>query len=400
MAAYRYKAKDEQGKAFSGIMNAASEQDLHDKLKNEGKFLIEAKEQKGKVRTRRLKADRLADFSRNLGKLINAGVTLVRALKIVSEDESIKPQEREIYADVLKSVRQGMPLSDALLEQGDTFPSLFINMIRSSENAGNMDMVAEQMAEYYSKEHRLNQKIKSSMTYPKILGVMIVAVVIVIMGFVLPQFEELFAQMESLPPATRILMGMSDFVKNRWYVLIFVGVVGYMALKLFFSIPKIRYYRDKFEVHMPVIGKLRKIVYTARFARTLSSLYSAGISILTCLTIAKTTIGNTYIESQFDELIAAIRAGENLSTAIDKVDGFTKKLASTVMVGEETGALDSMLISIADQMEFDSEMAVSKMVAMLEPAMIVVMAVIVGFIMIAVIQPIYGSYQTIASSAG
>lgn len=399
MAAYRYKAKDEQGKAFSGTMNAASEQDLHEKLKADGKFLIEAKELTGKARTRRLKADRLADFSRNLGKLINAGITLVRALKIISEDESIKPKEREIYADVLKSVRQGMPLSDAMMEQGDTFPSLFINMIRSSENAGNMDHVAEQMAEYYSKEHRLNQKIKSSMTYPKILGVMIVAVVIIIMGFVLPQFEDLFAQMESLPPATRILMAISDFVQHRWYMLIFFGVVGYLLLKLIFSIPKVKYLRDKAEVHLPVIGLLRKIVYTARFARTLSSLYSAGISILTCLTIAKTTIGNTYIESQFDELIAAIRAGENLSTAIDRVDGFTKKLSSTVMVGEETGALDAMLISIADQMEFESEMAVSKMVAMLEPTMIVVMAVIVGFIMIAVIQPIYGSYQTIANSA-
>ena len=399
MAAYRYKAKDEQGKAFSGTMNAASEQDLHEKLKADGKFLIEAKELTGKAKTRRLKADRLADFSRNLSKLINAGITLVRALKIISEDESIKPKEREIYADVLKSVRQGMPLSDALLEQGDTFPSLFINMMRSSENAGNMDKVADQMAEYYSKEHRLNQKIKSSMTYPKILGVMIVAVVIVIMGFVLPQFEDLFAQMDSLPPATQLLMGISDFVQHRWYLLIFFGVVGYIVLKLVFSIPRVRYLKDKLEVHLPVIGLLRKIVYTARFARTLSSLYSAGISILTCLTIAKTTIGNTYIESQFDELIAAIRAGENLSAAIDRVDGFTKKLSSTVMVGEETGALDSMLISIADQMEFESEMAVSKMVAMLEPAMIVVMAVIVGFIMIAVIQPIYGSYQTIASSA-
>ncbi|MCR4642551.1 MAG: type II secretion system F family protein [Lachnospiraceae bacterium] len=400
MAAYRYKAQDEQGKAFSGMMNAASEQDLHEKLKSEGKFLIEAKEQAGKVRTRRLKPDRLADFSRNLSKLISAGVTLVRALKIVSEDESIKPREREIYADVLKSVRQGMPLSDALMEQDDTFPSLFINMMRSSESAGNMDRVAEQMAEYYEKEHRLNRKIKSSMVYPKILTVMIIAVVFVIMGFVLPQFEELFAQMDSLPPATRILMAMSGFVKNRWYLLIFFGVVLYMILKLVFSIPSVKLLRDKAELRIPVIGKLRKIIYTARFARTLSSLYSAGIPILTCLTIAKSTIGNTYIESQFDALIAAIRSGENLSAALEKVDGFTKKLASTVVVGEETGALDSMLISIADQMEFDSEMAVGKMVAMLEPAMIVVMAVIVGFIMIAVIQPIYGSYQTIANSAG
>jgi type IV pilus assembly protein PilC len=145
-------------------------------------------------------------------------------------------------------------------------------------------------------------------------------------------------------------------------------------------------------------GKLLQIIYTARFARTLSSLYSAGISIINCLTIAKNTIGNVYIESQFDSVIAEIRAGGNLSEAIDKVDGFTKKLSSSIMVGEETGALDTMLTSIADQMEYESEMALSKLVSYLEPVMIVVMAVIVGFIMISVIQPIYGSYQTISTS--
>ena len=400
MATYRYKAKDEQGKSFSGSMNAVSEQDLHEKLKNDGKYLIEAKEQKGKVRSKRLRADRLSEFSRNLSKLIKAGITLVKALRIISEDESIKPQEREIYTEVLKNVRQGMTLSDALSEQGDTFPNLFINMMRSSENAGNMDTVAADMAEYYSKEHKLNQKVKSSMTYPKILGVLIVVVVIVIMGFVLPQFDSLFAQMESLPAATKMLMGLSDFVQHKWYVLIFAAVVLYIALKIIFSIPKVKYYKDKFEIHMPVMGKLRKVIYTARFARTLSSLYSAGISILTCLSIAKTTIGNSYIESQFDDLIASIRSGETLSTGLDKVDGFTKKLSSTVMVGEETGSLDSMLISIADQMDYESEIAIGKMVSMLEPLMIVVMAVIVGFIMIAVIQPIYGSYQSIAGSVG
>ena len=400
MATYRYKAKDEQGKSFSGSMNAVSEQDLHEKLKNDGKYLIEAKEHKGKVRSKRLRADRLSEFSRNLSKLIKAGITLVKALRIISEDESIKPQEREIYTEVLKNVRQGMTLSDALSEQGDTFPNLFINMMRSSENAGNMDTVAADMAEYYSKEHKLNQKVKSSMTYPKILGVLIVVVVIVIMGFVLPQFDSLFAQMESLPAATKILMGLSDFVQHKWYVLIFSAVVLYIALKIIFSIPKVKYYKDKFEIHMPVMGKLRKVIYTARFARTLSSLYSAGISILTCLSIAKTTIGNSYIESQFDDLIASIRSGETLSTGLDKVDGFTKKLSSTVMVGEETGSLDSMLISIADQMDYESEIAIGKMVSMLEPLMIVVMAVIVGFIMIAVIQPIYGSYQSIAGSVG
>ena len=400
MATYRYKANDEQGKTYSGSMQATSDQDLHARLKAEGKFLIDYREERGKVSAKRLRSDKLSEFSRNLGKLIKAGVTLVKALRIISEDESIKPKEREIYSTLLRDVRQGMTLSDAMMEQGDTFPNLFINMMRSSESAGNMDSIALQMADYYSKEYKLNQKIKSSMTYPKILTVLIILVVMVIMGFVIPQFSNLFAQMESLPIATKVLLAISDFVKSKWYVLIFVAVLVYIALKMIFSIPKVRIAKDKLEIHAPVIGRLRKIVYTARFARTLSSLYSAGIPILTCLSIAKTTIGNSYIELQFDKLIADIRSGETLSNAIENVDGFTRKLSSTIMVGEETGSLDSMLISIADQMDYESEIAIGKLVAMLEPAMIVVMALIVGFIMIAVIQPIYGSYQSIAGSVG
>ena len=217
-----------------------------------------------------------------------------------------------------------------------------------------------------------------------------------IMGFVLPQFSSMFEQMDELPFATELLMNISDFVANRWYLLIFFGIILYIAFKIITSFPEVRLVLDRMQIHLPKIGKLRKIIYTARFSRTLASMYSAGIPIVTCLQIAKTTIGNSYIESQFDDLIAEIRSGKALSEALAEVDGFVKKLPSSVAVGEETGALDSMLVSIADQMDYDSEIAIEKLVAMVEPIMIVVMAVVVGFIMVAVITPIYGSYQTIA----
>lgn len=400
MANYRYKAQDSEGKIVNGQSNAANENELHEKLKADGLMLLDAKELVATKRhLKRLKFDRLSDFSRNLSKLLGAGVTLVRALKIISDDESIPVKEREIYADVLRLVRTGMPLSDALEEEGDTFPPLFVNMIRSAESTGNLDATAANMAEYYSKEYKISQKISSTMTYPKILSVLIVLVVIVIMGFVLPQFEDLFAQMGTLPLATRILMAISDFVAHRWYILIFGAILLFIAYKVLFSIPAVKYRIDWLEIHLPKIGKLRKIIYTARFARTLSSLYAAGIPIITCLQIAKTTIGNTYIEGQFDDMIAKVKAGETLSAGIDSIDGFVKKLTSSVGVGEETGELDSMLVSIADQMDYDSEIATEKLVSMLEPMMIVVMAVVVGFIMIAIIQPIYGSYQSIANTS-
>ena len=394
---YRYRAQNTDGRIIAGEMKAADETELQSKLKNEGLLLVDAKEAtRARIAHKRLKYDRVADFSRNLSKLLGAGVTLVKALRIISEDESIKENERKIYSEVLRLVRSGMTLSDAMEEQGGTFPALFINMIRSSESGGNMDGTAANMAEYYSKEYKLQQKIKSSTTYPKILGVLIVIVVIIIMGFVLPQFDSLFSQMDKLPKATEILMAISDFVANKWYLLIFFAVIAFMVIKVLTSIPSIKLLIDKLEIHIPKIGKLRKIIYTARFSRTLASMYSAGIPIVTCLQIAKTTIGNSYIESQFDQMIADIRAGKPLSDGIAGIDGFVKKLPSSVAVGEETGSLDSMLVSIADQMDYDSEIAIEQLVAMVEPIMIVIMAAIVGFIMIAVIQPIYGSYQAIA----
>lgn len=398
MIYYKYRAQDEAGKTITGVMQAQDELDLHERLKQDKKYLIQAKAQSDKKNIKRLKSNVVSDFAKNIGELLGAGVTLVKALKIISEDESIKPKEREIYGGLLKQVRSGVSLSEAMASSGDAFPSLFINMIKSAENSGSMDKVALQMASHYEKDYRLKQKVKSSMIYPKILCVLIVVVVAIIMGYVIPQFQDLFAQMQTLPVSTTILLGISNFVKNKWYVIIIIAVIIYIAFRIIFAIPAVKYIKDKLELKLPVIGKLRRVIYTARFARTLSSLYSAGISIINCLQIARNTIGNSYIEKQFDKVIADVRGGSNLSESIDKVDGFMKKLSSSIMVGEETGALDTMLVSIANQMEYDAELAMNKLVSYLEPAMIVVMALIVGFVIISVIQPIYGSYQAIATS--
>lgn len=398
METYKYKAKDANGRTVTGTLQANDEIDLHAKLRLENKFLISAKTERKAGGYRRLKGDRISEFARNLGELVGAGVTLVRALKIMSEDETIKPIEKEIYTNILKLVRSGIPLSEAIAEQGDAFPPLFINMFKSAESSGGLHQTALQMSVYYEKDYRLAQKIKSSMAYPKLLCVMIVIVVAIIMGYVIPQFETLFAQMEALPISTTILLAISNFVAKRWYILILLAIILFIISKVLMSIGAVKMYVSKMELRIPKIGKLRKVVYTARFARTLASLYSAGIPIVNCLQIAKPTIGNAYIEQQFDKIISDVRSGMNLSEAIAQIDGFTKKLSSTISIGEETGSMDHMLISVADQMEYESEMAINAMVSILEPAMIVVMAVVVGFIMISVIQPIYGSYEAIGAS--
>ncbi|MDD6401810.1 MAG: type II secretion system F family protein [Lachnospiraceae bacterium] len=400
MIKYKYKAKNSDGKMISGVVQANDIYELHERLKQDGKFLISQKEIINKKNNKRLKSNVISEFSKNISELVGSGISLVKALRIISEDESTKPAIRAIYSDVLKLLKTGMSLSDALTEQGDAFPPLFINMMKSAETSGNLDKIAMRMSQHYDKEYRLNQKVKSSMTYPKILSVLIIGAVAVIMGFVIPQFKDLFAQMETLPISTTILLGISNFIKDKWYVLIIAAIVFFILFKIVFSIAVVQYFVDKIKIKLPVIGKLMRVIYTARFARTLASLYSAGISIVNCLTISKSTIGNAYIESQFDKMIAEVKAGANLSDAINDVDGFTKKLSSSIMVGEETGALDTMLNSVANQMEYDSEMALDKMVALIEPVMVVVMAVVIGFIIISIIQPIYGSYQSIADSVG
>ena len=399
MTTYKYVARNTLGKRITGKANANDEMDLQSRLKNDNLYLESATEVVKKYSGKKIRPDRIADFSRSIGKLVGAGVSLVRALRIICDDETLRQKERDIYADVLKQVRTGVSLSDAMNMQGAAFPAMMINMFRSAEASGTLEATANQMADYYSKEYKLNKKIKSSLTYPKILGVLMVIVMIIIMGYVVPQFEDLFEQMESLPVTTELLLAISDFIATKWFLLIIFGVVAFIFFKLLFSIPAVRLVKDKIKIKIPKIGKLMRIIYTARFSRTLASLYNAGLPIISCLNIARDTIDNRYIERQFETVIKDVQAGQNLSEALAKIDGFTKKLVSSVIVGEETGTLDDMLNSVADQLEYDSEMAIQSMVSMLEPMIIASLAVLVGFIIISVIQPIYGSYDAIANSA-
>jgi len=191
------------------------------------------------------------------------------------------------------------------------------------------------------------------------------------------------------------MFAISKFMQSNWYVVILVVVGLVFLVKLLKKQPAVKIALDKFKLKIPKIGKLLKIIYTARFARTLSSLYASGISLVEGLSIAKGTIGNEYISSQFDGLVKEVRNGMTVSQAISQIDGFDPKLSSTILIGEETGRLDEMLESTADSFDYESEQATGRMTALIEPIMLVVMAVIVGTVMISVIQPIYGMYDNI-----
>ncbi len=261
-----------------------------------------------------------------------------------------------------------------------------------------MDMVMERLSLHYNKENRLQQQVTSAMAYPLVLLSMSVAVVILIVTFILPQFEELFSEMERLPVPTEILMACSDFLIHEWYLAILAVFLLVVILRILGRVRKVRRILDYGKVHLPVVGKLNQVIYTARFSRTLSSLYSSGMPVVSALQTAGETIGNEYIKEQIPKATAKVRSGVPLSQALLEIDGFLRKLSSTILVGEESGRLDRMLDSIAMVMEEEAEAATKRLVKLLEPVMICIMALLVGFIIVAVMLPIYESYGTIETS--
>ena len=308
---FRYTAKDIDGRTVRGTMEAADYDALYAQLLEQGLYPQRVTGRGADRRPRTLRPQELSDLCRQLSTLLASGVSLVRALTIISQDEGISAGLRRVYESVLGEVRKGSSLS-AALEAQQVFPTLMLGMIRAGEGSGRLDRVAERLAVHYEKAHQMNQQVKSALMYPMILAVLSVAVVIVIVTFVLPQFSDLFSTMDSLPAVTLALMAFSDFMVTKWYLLL----LGLAAL----------------------------------------------------------------------------------AAALESVDGFQRKLCSSIAVGEETGQLDSMLDSIADSMEYDAQQASRRMMTILEPMLIVLMAFVVGFIIIAVMSPIIGSYSAIESS--
>jgi type IV pilus assembly protein PilC len=398
MPLYKYSAVTLNGSKRTGSVEAATVEALTAALKQENLFLTDWSTTKPKVEAHKLKTDEVADFCRQLGAMLSAGIMLIRAMNILSQ-RNLKPHIKKIYDDLIMDLQRGSTLSEAMSNRGRTFPELLINMIRAGENTGKLDATCEKMAVTYDKEHRLNGKVRGALVYPIILVCLIIGVILIIFTFVLPQFMGLFENME-LPLPTKIVMGISDFLVAWGMWLLIAAVAAIAGLIALFQQPGPRRAYDHFKLKLPKIGQLLRIIYTARFARTLSSLYVSGISMIQALSIARTTIGNTYIAAQFDGVIEALGNGRTLSQAIGTVDGFEPKLRSTILIGEESGNLEKMLESVADQYEYDSEMATQSLVTLIEPVLIVVMAVIVAFVIISVLMPIYQLYSNIGAEGG
>lgn len=393
MPEYRYNATDMSGKIIKGKATFNNPDQLKRMISDRGLILVDFTEAADKEKTKRLKSGELAEFCRELSSMLSSGVSLVRALNIIS-NRDMKPRLKNAFSELNSQIKRGIALSDAMEMQGQKFPLLLINMVKVGEATGRLDDTMDKMAAYFEKEKRLNGSIKSALTYPIILAVLTLLVVIILFTFVIPTFTSVFDGME-IPKITEIMLGISNFFTHHYFIVLGVVLALASVIYILRKNERFRFWFDKKKLKFPKIGKLLKIIYTARFSRTLASLYSSGLTIINSLQIAKDTIGNRYITSQFDEVIKSVRAGNQLSTTLMTVDGFDKKLAQTIAVGEETGQLDTLLVSTADSFDYESEMATKQLIQFIEPVMIVIMAVIVCVVMLSVMLPIFGMYSQI-----
>lgn len=396
MAIYKYVARDINAKKITGKTEARDEHELSQLLRVKDMYLISHKDiTKEETKNYKMKLKELANFCREIGTMMNSRLPLIRTVSILASREDNK-KLKAIYNDIYVKLQQGQTLSDALKEQGKAFPDILIQMVRSGEASGNMQDTMMVLNNQFTNDNKIKNKVKSAMTYPVILGIVTIVVLLIVYTAVLPSFFSMFEGME-LPLITEINIIISKFIMSYWYALLIGILVLILIIVSLLQLPKVKYQFDRFKLKMPIIGKLMKIIYTSRFARTLCSLYSSGISIVNAMVIVKSTIGNKYIETQFDNSIKAVRNGEALSVAIGMIDGFDIKLTSSVYIGEESGNLEDLLSSLADDFDYEAMLASEKMVAILEPAMIIVLAVVICVIIISVLVPIYSMYQNVGS---
>lgn len=402
MPQFTYTAVDASGKRTSGNLEAVNKSQLIAALKEQGLYLIEATDRIDTAArdvsnvSKKIKLKPLAIFCRQFSTLINAGITAIKALDILyqqAEDKILKESIGRVY----EAVQKGEAMSDAFRKQGEAFPELFINMIMTGESSGNLDQVLIRMADHYEKENKMKNKIKGAMIYPMVLGILTVAVVILMLVVVLPSFIGIIESGGGqIPLPTRILLGLSGFIQRFWWLLggvIILLVIGWRGFK---RSEKGHLWWDGFKLNMPIVGKSLRMIYSARFARTLSTLVSSGLQMLSAIEITARVVGNKLIHDRLLLVTEDIRKGVQLSTAIRNTDQFPAMIYNMISVGEESGLLDDILGKTAAFYDEESDAAIGRLVGLLEPLMIIFMAIIIGFIVISIALPMFSMYGNIA----
>ncbi len=398
MALYTWNGYDEKGKASSGMMDAVSLREAKLKLRSQGMFVSTITEEAHGLASPlknislrglldRVGMEDLTVTTRQLSTLIGASIPLVDALSALYE-QTDSPAMKKTIAQVRDSVNEGLSFGDALAQHKRVFPELYVNMVRSGEASGALDVVLLRLAEFMEGQHRLRAKIGAAMVYPAVLLMISFVVLMYLLTAVVPKVVGMFESMkQTLPLPTRILISISTFLSWTWWIIIIGIILAVVLIVKWRKTEKGAFKFDRFRLRFPVYGTIYKKVSVARFARTLGTLLSSGVPIIESLRIVKTVVENKIMEIAIENSITEIMDGSSLAAPLKKSGVFPPILVHMVSVGEKSGSLEEMLMKAAESYEGDVETTVAGLTSVIEPLMIVIMGTLVGFVVLSILLP-------------
>lgn len=410
MAKYQFQARSLNGKIQTGYIDAKDEPEAKVRLRAKQlmpmtlKVVTNAPGKKsdahdigalGAIFAPKVKTKDLQIFTRQFATLINSGIPIVDALKILSESTSDK-LIKEAVIQVKASIETGKKLSDSMKHFPRVFDDLYCNMIRAGEEAGIIDVILNRLSIYSEKNEKIKNQIKSAMTMPLVIVFAAVAVITGIIVFIIPKFQELYKSSgKELPGLTQMLINMSDALRNNWLGIIAVLAVASYFIVSFFATKEGRQALDKFLINAPIIGDVVQKASVARLSRTMSTLLSSGISMLESIDIAANTAGNYVIEEALKSCKESISVGRPFHLPLSRQKEIPQMVSQMVAIGEQTGALDAMLGKIADFYEDEVENSIRAMTSLIEPLMMIVLGGAIGFILVAMYLPVFQMGDTV-----
>lgn len=402
MPQFQYTVRDNTGNVRTGTSDAESMDILKRRLSEQGFQVADVKQTaRGKKKTEgggfgKIKLKDLSIFCRQFSTMIDAGVSLVRALDVLGE-QTENPKLKRILREIQTEVESGQTLSKAMQRYPRVFNNLFIGLIRAGEVGGVLEEALQRLSHFLEKDMELKRKVKAALTYPAIVVVVAILIVLGLCTFIVPKFIELFRDLgvKELPWMTQFLVDFSDFLKTRWYIGLAMIVIGWLAIKYFGTTRVGRRVIDRMKLKVPVFGKLGHRIALARFSRTLSTLLVSGVPILQALETVAGTVGNEIIAEAIMNARARIREGDKINEPLLKSKMFPPMVVHMISIGEESGALDQMLSKVAEFYEGEVESALASLTSAIEPIMIVFLGVCVGFIVIAMFLPLISVIQNL-----
>ena len=403
MPLYTYRVRNQAGKILTGESKFSCEKELALILETKGLTPIEIKVKNAvtdisqiKLFQKRVVTKDLAIFCRQFAIILEAGVPISTAMDVMRE-QTTNPTLKNAMCDLYEDIQKGIQLSNSMRRQGNVFPEMLVNMVKAGELSGQLDRVFARMAEHFEKEFKLNHKIKSALTYPIIVSCVAVGVIFIMMAKVVPSFATILQGFGTeIPSFTRILLSVSNFFKNFWWLMIGGIILLVVTMKSYSRSKDGKRFFGGLAIRMPVMKDVTKNIMTARLTRTLGTLMASGVLLIQGMEVTQKILGNAIIAEKIEDVISEVKKGKGLTPPLMAMKYFPPMVLSMIKIGEESGSLDFALEKSADFYDQEVEASLQKLAALIEPIVIIAMALVVAFIILSILYPMMSIYQTMS----